>query len=371
MPSGSVVVLGGDCAGLAVAGRLARGGHRVVLWEAPPAAGPTAPPREHRQLRLSGAGGEAVAPLAITTSAPFEAMAAGDVLVTCASLHEQAVFNDLLLPLVEPRHMLVLLPGGLSSLAHAKWLRDRGRGVAGLPTLAESDTSPVVCHLVGPDHIHVSAVVDGPGFGVFPASRTAATMATLQELFPCSRAYPHVVAAALAAVASFLRAPALLMNAAVVEHAGAGFSPFRDGFTLGVSRVGEALDAERLALAAALGLDLPTAAEELCAWGIGPRGDLWAAVNGSFALTQVADPEATPLERLADDVGFGLRLWVELAGQLGVPAPVTRSLVELHAAAIGPDRRQMDRSLDDLGIAGMTAAALGRFLDTGNDEPGA
>jgi opine dehydrogenase len=298
-------------------------------------------------------------------------MAAGDVLVTCASPHEQAVFNDLLLPLVEPRHTLVLLSGSLSSLAHAKWLRDRGRSVAGLPTLVESDTPPVVCHLVGPDRIHVSAVVANPGFGVFPACRTAATMATLQELFPRSRAYPHVVGAALAAVAPFLRAPALLMNAGVVERQGAGFSLFEHGFTLGVSRVVEALDRERLALAAALGLDLPTAAEALHAWGLGPQGDLWAAVNGSFALTQVADSEATPVERLADDVGFGLRLWVELAGQLGVPASVSRSLVELYAAATGPDGRPMDWSLDDLGIAGMTAAALARFLETGNDEPGA
>jgi opine dehydrogenase len=320
---------------------------------------------------LSGAGGEAVATLAATTSDPFEAMAAGDVLVTCASMHDQAVLNDLLLPLVEPRHTLVLLPGGTSSLAHAKWLRDRGRDAGGLPTLVEGDTPPVVGHLSGPDRIHLSAIVANPGFGVFPACRTAAAMATLQELFPGARAHAHVVAAALAAVAPFLRAPTLLMNAAAVARPGAAFALFEDGFTPGVARVAEALDAERLALAAALGLDLPTAAEALCAWGLGPRGDLWAAVNGSFAFTHTTDAEATPADRLADDVDYCLRPWVELAGQLGVPSPVARSLVGLYDVATGPECRQTGWSLDDLGIAGMTAAALGRFLDTGNDEPGA
>ena len=371
VPDRSVVILGGDPIALAVAGRLALGGHRVVLWEAPSARASVAAPGERPQLTLSGAGGEAVATLAAATSDPFEALAAGDVLLTCAPLHPRSAFTDLLLPLVEPRHTLVLLPGSLSSLAHAKWLRDRGRGAGGLPTLVESDTAPVVSHMVAPDGVHVSAVVANTGFGVFPACRTAGTMTVLQELFPGARAHVHVAAAALAAVVPFLRAPALVMNAAAGERPRAGLSLFEDAFTPGVGRVAEALDAERLALAAALGLDLPTAAEALHAWGLGPRGNLWATVNGSLALTRTPDTDAAPEERLVDEVAFGLRPWVELADQLGVPAPVCRSLVELCVVATGADQWAPGRSLDDLGIAGMSAAALGRFLDTGSDELGA
>ena len=366
MPDGSVVVLGSDCASLALAGRLALDGHRVVLWEAPPGGGSVAAPRDSG-LRLEGAAGRGAVTLAAVTRDPFEAMAAGDVLLTCASLHERVMFNDLLRPLMEPRHTLVLMPGSLNSLAHAKWLRDHGRGVGGFPTLVESDAAPAVSHLSGPDRIYISSVVAAPGFGVFPASRTAATMDVLRQLFPGAQAHSHVIAAALAAVAPFLRAPALLMNWGAVERSRVSFSLFEDGFTPSVARVAEALDGERLALAVALGLHLPTAAEALYAWGIAPRGDLWAAVNGSYALTHSPDPEM-PADRLAEDVGFGLRPWIELAGRLGVPMPVSRSLVGLCAVAIGPDRGRADWSLDDLGIAGMTAAALGRFLDTGNDE---
>jgi hypothetical protein len=371
VPSGAVVVLGGGGAGLALAGRLALDGHRVVLWEAPLGREPGVLPGECPQLRFGGAGGEAVATLAAATSDPFEAMAAGDVLLSCASPRERTGFTDLLLPLVEPRHTLVLMPGSLGSLAHAKWLRDRGRGAGGLPTLVESDTPPLVGHALGPDRIQLSAIVANPGFGVFPACRTVAAMVMLRELFPGAQAYAHVVAAALAAVVPFLRAPASLMNAGALARTGAAFSLFEDGFTPGVARVAEALDAERLALAAALGLDLPAAAEALCAWGLGPRGDLWAAVNGSFALTRTPDSETTPADRLAGDVDYCLRPWVELADQLDVAAPPCRERVGGKDGATRPGRRQTGWSLDDLGIAGMTAAALGRFLDTGNDEPGA
>jgi opine dehydrogenase len=369
VPNASVVVVGGGCAALTLAGRLALDGHRVVLWEAPSAGDPILAPCERPQIKLNGAGGEAVATLAAATCDPFEALAAGDVLLACTPPHEQSTFTDLLLPLIEPRHTLVLLPGNLVSLAHAKWLRDRGRGAGGLPTLVESDTAPVVGHMLEPDRVHMSAVVANPGFGVFPACRTDATMTVLRQLFPGARAYAHVVAAALAAPVPFLRAPALLMNAGAVERRRAGFSLFEDGFTPGVARVAEALDAERLALAAALGFDLPTAAEALHALGLGPLGDLWATVNGSFALTQAFESDSPCAEQLGADVTFCLRPWVELAKQLDVPAPICRSLLALYDAATGSARGDSGRSLDDLGIAGMTAAALGRFLDTGNGEP--
>ena len=366
MSNRSVVVLGGDAAALAVAGRLALDGHGVVLWEVPSAQESGLTGCELPRLALSGAGGDAVATLAAVTLDPFEALAAGDVLVVCALSHAQA-FTDLVLPLLEPRHTLLLLPGNLGSLTTARWLRDRGR--ADLPTLVESDTAPFVAQRLAADRVHVSASVADLGFGVFPADRTAATLAVLQGLFPQARALAHVLAAALAGPEPFLRAPALLMSAGAVARRRTGCSLFEDGFTPAVARVAAALDVERQALGAALGIDLPSAPETLNALGLAPRGDLWAAVNGSFTLTHTPYPYALPAAGLADDGVLGLRPWAELAEQLGVPSPVLASLLTLFDAADGLDRSRAGRSLADLGLAGMNAAALGRFLTTGSDEP--
>jgi len=367
MPSRSVVVLGGDNGALAVAGKLALDGHHVVLWETPSARSPGIVSGARPQIRLSGAGGEAVATIATATSDPFEALAAGDVLLICAPAHAQETLAAQVLPLVEPRHILVLLSGGLSSLAHAKWLRDRGR--VDLPTLVTSDTAPFVAYGLAPDRLHVSAVAANVGFGVFPSCRTGAAMAVLEDLFPGARTHVHVVAAALAAVEPFLRAPAMVMSSGMTEGPRPGASLFDDAFTPAVARVAEALDGERLALAGALGLDLPAAAQSLHAWGLSPRGDLWSAVNGSFALTQTPDAGAGQAGWLADDATFGLRPWVELGEQLGVSMPLARSLLALRDAAAEPDRRRPGWSLDDLDIAGLTAATLGRFLVVGGADP--
>ena len=174
MSDRSVVVLGdGDCA-LAVAGRLALAGHEVVLWKTPPLAEPVAVSQERPSIRVSGAGGDGQARLAAVTSDPFEALAAGDVLLTCAPPSAQDALTGFVLPLVEPKHTLVLLSGGLSSLAHAKWLRDRGR--VDLPTLVTSDTAPFVAPGLSTDRLHGSAVAANVGFGVFPSCRTEATL---------------------------------------------------------------------------------------------------------------------------------------------------------------------------------------------------
>jgi len=367
MPDRSVVVLGGDDAALVVAGRLALAGHHVVLWEAPSPEGAGGSSSERTRLTLSGVGGEAVATLAAATADPFAALAAGDVLLTCAPPHAQAALAGLVLPLVEPRHTLVLLSGGLSGLAHAKWLRDRGR--VDLPTLVTSDTAPFVAYGLAPDRLHVSAVAVNVGFGVFPVRRTDAAMAVLQDLFPGARAHAHVIAAALATVEPFLRAPALLMSGGIKGRQRPGASLLDGAFTPAVARVAEALDGERLALAAALDLDLPTAAESLHAWGLSPRGDLWSAVHGSFALTQTPDVDARHAGWPADEATFGLRPWVELGEQLGVPMPLAGSLLTLHDAAVEPDRQHACWSLEDLGVASMSGAALQRFLATGSDEP--
>ena len=365
VPSRPVVVFGGDRAALTVAARLALDGHSVVLWE-PPSAGDSLPaPCERPRIEVEGAGGAREATLAAATADPFEALAAADVLLACAPPDGLGAIAELVLPLIEARHTLVVLGGGLHALAAAKWLRDHGR--SDLPTLAGSDTTPIAGLDLSSGRLRVGATAVHTGFGVFPALRTDVVIAALADLFPGAVAHAHVVAAALASVEPMLRATALFMGLGAAERSRVEFSPFRDGFSESVARVAEVLDGERMALAAALGLSLPSSAEMLHAWGLGPKGDLWAAVNGSFALARWSD-EVSPADRLASDVARGMAVWAELADQLGVTAPLTRSLAALCDAAMATGPQASGWSLEDLGVAGMSVQRLRRFLIEGSDD---
>ena len=365
MAAATVVVLGGGNTAFSVAAKLALEGREVVLWEAPAQAVSIAPIHGKHQIRLTGTGGEGTATLAAVTTDAAEALSAGRILVAPVPSYAHAPFAKLLLPHLKPHHLLVLLPGNLGSLAVAKRLRERGVAPgAGGPVVVESDTAPYVCRKLGPSHAHIWGVVPAMGVGVLPAAATEPALAALRPLFPGVRPYPHVLAAGLGAMNPVVHPPGVLMNAGRIEYSRGEFYFYEEGVTPGVVRVIEALDAERRALAAALGIDLPAAAEALHAAGFGPHGDLWATINGSRMLTQLKAPGSLQTRWLSEDVPYGLRTWAELGQQLGVDMPVARALVTLADAVLGVDSWRSGRSLDDLGIAGLDRAALERYLAT-------
>jgi opine dehydrogenase len=102
--------------------------------------------------------------------------------------------------------------------------------------------------------------------------------------------------------------------------------------------------------------------EAFHAAGFGPKGDLWATINGSRMLTQLRAPGSLDSRWLTEDVPYGLAAWALLGEQLGVATPVLRSLVDVAAAAVGVDFWTAARTPRDLGIAGMDREALLAYL---------
>ncbi|HET6320098.1 MAG TPA: NAD/NADP octopine/nopaline dehydrogenase family protein, partial [Chloroflexota bacterium] len=318
-----VVVLGGGNTAFAIAAKLALEGNEVVLWEHESQAASLAPIREQRRVRLAGTGGEGTATLAAVTTDPGEALAAGDILLASVPSYAHAPFAEALLPHLRPTHLLTLLPGNLGSLAFARLLRERGLapGKTG-PTLAESDTAPYVCRKTAPDTAAIWGVVPAMGVGVFPSVGTGEALQALTLYFPGVRPYPHALAAGLGAMNPVVHPPGVIMNAGRIERSRGEFYFYEEGVTPGVVRVIEGLDAERRALAAAFGLTLLPVAEAFHAAGFGPKGDLWATINGSRMLTQLRAPGSLQTRWISEDVPYGLRTWAELGRTAGVRMPV-------------------------------------------------
>jgi len=355
----AVVVLGAGNTGFSIAAKLALEGHEVVLWEHPDHAGTLAPIRDRQRITLMGAGGEGAATLSRVTTDPAEALAAGDILLASVPSYAHAAFCDALQPHLTERHVLALLPGNLGTLAFAHCL-GRAR-----PLLAESDTAPYVCRKTAPDTATIWGVVPAMGVGVLPAARTEEGLDRLRPYFPGAQPYPHALAAGLGAMNPIVHPPGVIMNAGRIEHSRGEFYFYEEGVTPGVVRVIEALDAERRALAAAFGVTLPAVAEAFHAAGFGPKGDLWAAINGSRMLTQLRAPGSLQTRWISEDVPYGLRTWAELGRTVGVRMPVADALITLADQIMGIDSWESGRSLDDLGIGTLDRAALERYLNTG------
>ena len=347
MGSHRVTVLGGGNTAFSMAANLALAGHDVLLWEHPDFAHTIAPIRDSLTIHLDGAARTGGARLAGVTTDAAEALAWSETLVCSVPSYAQQPFLDHVLPHLRPGHILAWLPGNLGALATAKALREAG---AGGVIVAESDTAPYVCRKSAPDRAVIWGTVGGLGIGVYPASQTEEAMPVLQTLFPGAVAYRSALEAGVSALNPVVHPPGVLMNAGRIERSRGEFWFYEEGVTPSVVRAIEAVDRERLAIGAALGLTLSPVAEAFHRAGFGPAGDLWATINGSRMLTALRAPGQVDTRWLTEDIPYGLATWGLLGNRLGVATPTMDALVALASAVLDRDFAREARGLDALGL---------------------
>jgi opine dehydrogenase len=359
----SLTILGGGNTAFAVAANLTLAGHAVTLCEAPSFRQTLEPLRDSRQIALDGVAHRGAARLHAVTTDFAQALAANDLVLLIVPAYAHRPFAEACAPHLRPGQTVVLLPGTLGSLEFARILRERG-APAGV-ILAETDTAPYVCRKVAPAAAHIWGAVTRLGLGVLPAAQGEAVRARLDEFFRGVQLYPHVAACGLAAMNPVVHPAGVLLNAGRIEHARGDFYFYEEGVTPAVCRLISAVDRERLAVARVLGVELAPVDEAFHTAGFGPKGDLWATINGSRMLTQLRAPGALDSRWLTEDVPYGLAAWALLGEQFGVATPVLRSLVDVASAAAGVDFWKAARTPRDLGIAGMDREALLAYLKGG------
>jgi opine dehydrogenase len=67
-----------------------------------------------------------------------------------------------------------------------------------------------------------------------------------------------------------------------------------------------------------------------------------------------------------EDVGYGIVPMAALGELAGVKTPVIDALITLASTAVGLDLRATGLNLDRMGLAGLKAADLKRFILTGH-----
>ena len=77
-------------------------------------------------------------------------------------------------------------------------------------------------------------------------------------------------------------------------------------------------------------------------------------------------PDTLDVRFIHEDIGVGLVMFCSLGRVLGVPTPACDAMVRMGSVVSGRDYfAESARTLDNLGLGGMTAAALKRYVETG------
>lgn len=338
--SRAVAVLGAGSSGLAMAAHLMRHDHRVHLWN-----------RSHERIaclaeqRTIHAAG--VIPgsytVDIVTSDLAEALRDVDVILITTPATAHDALAQRLAPFVRDDTVIVLNPG--RTLGAFEFQRQlRASGAAASPIVAETQTIVYTCRATGPTTVAVLALKDNV---LISAVDPLDTGKALLRLPACLRS--HLVPAGSHLETSFgnvgmvLHCLPMLLNAGWVENHVTSFRYYYSGITPAIAALLERLDAERVAVCAALDTTVPTTREWLRnVYGV-TAPDLYHAIASNAAYATIDAPASLSHRYLLEDVPFGLVPTEEVGRALGVPTPTISLTIDLASALLETDFRAEGR----------------------------
>lgn len=346
----TVGIAGTGGIGLASAAWLARAGFAVTLWS-PRGGGGAALERE--PLAAHGAF-EAEVPVAVAADAR-ELAARCDFLVVAVPMNAHRTVMDALLPHLEPRHrVLVSSMGSLSSLYLFEQALRRGVrllvGSLGTTTLTARRDSPA--------RVRVMTRRATMGLSALPLSRLPEMLATCRTLFGDVFSAEHdALASALSNINPAAHGPLALFNWTRIERAENW--PQYHYMTPQVAGVIERLEAERLALARAFGVEVRTI-ERHFAESFGVQATRLADIAAELHAKRGGPPGPTDVHTrfVTEDVPYGLVFAAALGRIAGLALPATDTIVAALSLLSGRDWSAANDLIEPLGLAHETVAGL-------------
>jgi opine dehydrogenase len=363
-----VAIIGAGSGGVYLAAELGAAGHALRLHDIDDARLGAIRARGGLDVEIEGT--HRFAPIERITTALDAAVDGADIIVCCTGGNAQEGLARSLAPLLRDGQLILLIQGNTGgSLVVARALAAAGGKAA--VDLAEMDNYPLSCWRPEPTRIRPIVRKRWLQIAAFPGRRGAAAFARLAPLFPTAVAAPDVIHTGFTNANAMLHVANCVANAANIER-GQAYRFYAEGVTAAVARLYAAISAERVAVAAALGASVP----DLATWFERAYGVREATlVDTCRKLTYDPDgpyqatgtPKSLDHNFVMEDVPTGLVPMRALGAAVGVGTPAIDALVAVASDMTGRNFASEGRTLERLGLAGLSPAQIRRVVAEGFD----
>jgi len=365
MSAETIAIIGAGIGGVYLAAMLGDGGNRLRLHDIDDSR--LAPIRARGGIEVEGTPDRFAAIETVTTGLGAAVDGASVIIVATGGTYQEGVATALA-PLLRGGEIILLVQGNTGgSLVVRRALDAAGCGVS--IDIAEMDNYPYSCWRLSPTRVRPIIAKRWLQLATFPGRRIDAVFPRLAPLFP------HAVAQRSVAFTGFMNANAMLhvancvANAGKIDH-GEAYKFYAEGVTASVARLYDAINAERVAVAAALGADVP----DLADWferTYGVRGTdlsetcrlLTSNSDGPYQAT--GTPKSWDHKYIAEDVPVGLMPMRAIGAACGVPTPMIDAVITLVHGLTGNNFAAAARTLPRMGLEGFDAAGIRRVLEQG------
>jgi opine dehydrogenase len=351
----AVAIVGTGIGGTEMAGYLGVNGRRIRVHDVRPEA--VRGIRERGGLEVSGIA-SGFAPVERATTNLAEAVDGATLIAITTLNNDHTAVAGALAPLLRDGQTICLIPGYVGGAFQFRRSLDE-LGCPARVKLGEMDNFPFTGAILGPAAVRVASLKRQLRIAALPASDGPAVVDVVRRALPPTTLATNVLQTGLGTMNPILHVPGMLGNQARLD-AGERFQFYGAGITGSIARVVASLDAERVAVAQAFGVEVPTVHGWL-AQAYGLKGDdLYALIQRLHYEVFKDSPAPTSLDAryVTEDVPFGLVPLAELGRLAGVPTPTAEALTTLASAALGRDFRREGRTLARMGLEGRSLDAI-------------
>jgi opine dehydrogenase len=315
-------------------------------------------------LQVEGTGaGFARVESATTDLAP--AVDGADVIIVCTEGNQHAEVAQSLAPLLRDGQTILLIQGDTGgALLVRNELRQAGGGAA--VDVAEMDSYPFSVTVLSQERVLMTTIKDFLQIAALPATRSAAVIERVKPAFPQAIAPPNALYTSLTNANAVLHPAGTLGNVGRAESPGT-YHFYGEGCTPSVCNLIEAVDADRMAVARAFGVDIPNIRDWIATTYRVREATMYETLQELTrdAYKYAPAPKSLKHRYLSEDVPCGLVPMAALGQAAGVPTPAIDGVVAVASAMTRRNFRVEGRSLERLGLAGQSMAQIQQILSQG------
>lgn len=356
-----IAVLGAGAGGTATAFDCGAHGHEVRLFEFPQFADNVRAVARgggiHADGDISG-----YADVALATTDVDAALDGAEIIYVVGPAYSTAPFGEAVAGKLQPGQIVVVSPsscGGALAFKKAAGLAVDDDSV----WVAETSTLNYAVRLIEPGRIRVFLKLKaGNLLAALPGRHTADVLERISDVYPSMEPAKSVLQTSLQNANPIIHPAVTLANAARIEGTGGDFLFYEEGVSDGTGRLIEALDEERIAIGAAIGLEIlpdPVLGMRQGYMLADNYGEAYRNAPGFRGIT--AQPKLDH-RYLNEDVGYGLVFMSRLGSQVGVPTPNIDAVIRLTSVLMARDyATESRRTPETLGIGGLSVDQLAQL----------
>lgn len=354
-------ILGAGHGGLAMAGHLAIKGFRVNLYN-------RGRRRIHPVIHRGGIKVEGevkgFGKIELASNNIKECMEEADILMVVVPALAHRFIAETCAPYLKENQIVILNPGRTGgALEFYNVLRKQD--IKKLPFIAEAQTFLYASRALGPAHAKIFSVKNSIPLATLPAYWIPGVQKIINRAFPQFIPGDNIFKTSFDNIGAIFHPALTILNAGWIEDTHGDFEYYTQGASESVARALERLDKERMAVAAALGIKALSAKAWLYTAYSATGKDLYEAIHDNPGYLGINAPDRLHHRYVDEDVPMSLVPIASLGEMLKVETPTIRAVIHLASIMRGIDFWKIGRTVEKLGIKGMSIKGILLLAVTG------